>query len=228
MGMKYRQRFVARNEMLFRDRTDAGRRLANRLGQYGGKPDVVVLALPRGGVVVGYEVAGALQAPLDVLLVRKLGVPGHEELALGAIASGGVRVINENIIKMLGITSHEIEQIAALEQWELERRQQAYLAGREPVNVKGQTVILVDDGLATGATMRAAVEAMRFTRASRIVVAIPTAPLETRDLLAEMADEVVCLTMPEPFYGVGGSYMDFTQVSDEEVKSLLDQAVHFV
>jgi len=214
--------------MLFKDRTDAGRRLATRLGHYTNKPDVIVLALPRGGVVVGYEVAGAVQAPLDVLLVRKLGVPGHEELALGAIASGGVRVLNEDVISMLGITSHEIERIAALEQWELERRQQAYLGDREPTNVEDKTVILVDDGLATGATMRAAVEAMRSGGAARVVVAIPTAPLDTCNLLSDLADEIVCLTMPEPFYGVGGSYMDFTQVSDGEVKTLLEQAIHFV
>jgi len=214
--------------MLFKDRRDAGRRLAGRLGHYAGASEAIVLGLPRGGVVVAYEVAGELGLPLDVLVVRKLGAPGHEELAIGAIASGGVKVLNEDIIAMLAISAHDIERIAVVQQHELDRRAQDYRGNRSEVDVAEKTVIVVDDGLATGATMRAAVEALRAQDVGKTVVAVPTAPLETCRMLEEHADEVVCLTMPEPFYGVGGSYMDFTQTTDDEVRSLLDRAQQFV
>jgi predicted phosphoribosyltransferase len=208
----------------FRDRAEAGQRLAETLTTYADDPDVLVLGLPRGGVVVACEVAKALQAPLDVYLVRKLGVPGHEELAMGAIASGGVRVLNSSVVRTTGIDDEQIEQVAAREQRELERRQQAYRGDQAPPDLEGKTVILVDDGLATGATMRAAVQAVRSQEPERLVVAVPTAPPETCAEFEEQADEFVCLVTPRPFFGVGGSYDDFRQTTDDEVRLLLRQA----
>jgi putative phosphoribosyl transferase len=205
----------------FRDRAEAGRLLAERLREYAGRADVVVLALPRGGVPVAYEVARALGVPLDVFVVRKLGVPGHEELAFGAIASGGVRVLNDGVVDAVGMGTATLEQVAERELAEVERREQAYRGGAEPVDVRGKVVILVDDGLATGATMRAAVRAVRDHGPERIVVAVPTAAASTCDELAREADEIVCLRTPDPFYAVGLWYDDFSQTTDDEVRDLL-------
>jgi len=213
--------------MLFQDRHDAGRQLAVRLLPYAGRDDVVVLALPRGGVPVGYEVARALGAPLDVFLVRKLGVPGHEELAMGAIASGGVRVINQRVIDALKIPPEVIGQVTTMELEELERREREYRDGRPPVEVAGRVAILVDDGLATGATMRAAIAALRRRRPGRIVVAVPVGAAETCADLRQEADEAVCAAEPTDFYAVGLWYEDFAQTTDEEVRDLLARgAVH--
>jgi predicted phosphoribosyltransferase len=208
----------------FRDRRDAGRVLAQQLAAYANRPDVIVLALPRGGVPVAYEVAKALHAPLDVFLVRKLGVPGHEEYAMGAIASGGVRVLNEEVVEGLGIPQFRIEAAAAREEQELARRESAYRGDRPPPDVKGRTVILVDDGLATGASMQAAIMALRRLQPARIVVAVPTAAPDTCEQMRAAADEVICATTPEPFRAVGLWYEDFSQTSDEEVSALLAQA----
>lgn len=209
---------------LFRDRRDAGRKLAQELKEYANRPDVVVLALPRGGVPVAYEVAKALKAPLDIFLVRKLGVPGHEELAMGAIASGGVRVLNDTVVDALNIPERLIDAVAEKEQRELERRERAYRGDRPKPEVRGKTVILVDDGLATGASMRAAVEALRAQDPARIVVAVPTAAPETCEAFEDTVEEVVCAETPQPFFGVGFWYQDFSQTSDEEVRTLLARA----
>lgn len=208
----------------FRDRAEAGRFLATKLSAYAHRPDVIVLALPRGGVPVAFEVAEALRAPLDVFLVRKLGVPGYEELAMGAIATGGVRVLNEDVIRSLKISSRDIDAVAEQEQRELERRERLYRGGRQAPDVRGRTVILVDDGLATGSSMYAAVRALRMQEPARIVVAVPVAPPSTCEELRREADEVVCAATPEPFYAVGLWYEDFSQVSDEEIRNLLRQA----
>ncbi len=205
----------------FRDRVDAGRVLSRSLAAYAGRPDVLVLALPRGGVPVAFEVAQALGVPLDVFVVRKLGMPGHEEYAIGAIASGGVRIVNEDAIRTFGITDAEIDAVAAEEGVELERRERRYRGGRPPPDVAGRTVILVDDGLATGSTMRAAVEALREEGTARLVVAVPTAAPETCDEIGALVDEMVCAITPEPFYAVGLWYEDFGQTTDEEVHDLL-------
>jgi len=205
----------------FRNRTDAGRQLAEKLATYADRPDVLVLALPRGGVPVGSEVARALGAPLDAFLVRKLGVPGYEELAMGAVATGGVRVLNDEIVRGLGIVEHVIDVAVAREMEELARREQLYRGGSPPPNVAGRTVILVDDGLATGATMRAAVAALRRQHPARIVVAVPTASPDTREALKAEADDVVCAITPEPFFAVGHWYEDFRQTTDDEVRDLL-------
>jgi predicted phosphoribosyltransferase len=209
---------------LFKDRRDAGKQLAQELTAYAGRPDVIVLALPRGGVPVAYEVARALNAPLDIFIVRKLGLPGHEELAIGAIASGGVRVLNEDIVRALNIPEAVIESIARRELQELERRERTYRGNRPPPEVRGRTVILVDDGLATGASMRAAVAALRAQNPARIVVAVPTAAPETCEAFESEVDEIVCAMTPEPFYGVGRWYEDFSQTTDEEVRALLEEA----
>jgi predicted phosphoribosyltransferase len=185
---------------------------------------VLVLALPRGGVPVAYEVARALDAPLDVFLVRKLGVPGHEELAMGAIASGGVRVLNEDVVHHLRIPDEAIEKVARREQQELERREREYRGDRPPPEVSGRTVILIDDGLATGSTMRAAVMALRQQRPARIIVAVPAAAESTCDEFRAEVDEVFCAITPEPFYAVGLWYEDFSQTTDEEVRDLLERA----
>ena len=183
-----------------------------------------MLALPRGGVPVAFEVAEALDAPLDVFLVRKLGVPGHEELAMGAIATGGVRVLNEDVIRQLGLRDDQIEQVAERERQELRRREEAYRGGRDELRVEGRTVILVDDGLATGATMRAAVQALGQQEPEGVVVAVPTAAPDTCKDFETEVDEVICLTKPRPFFGVGGSYVDFSQTTDQEVRDLLARA----
>jgi putative phosphoribosyl transferase len=208
----------------FRDRRDAGRRLAAGLRRYAGRPDVLVLALPRGGVPVAFEVAQALGAPLDVFLVRKLGLPGHEEFAIGAIASGGVRVLNEDTLREYGVSHEQVEAVVQAEEQELERRERRYRGDRPFPDVAGRTVILIDDGLATGSTMRAAVAALRQERPVRIIVAVPTAPYETCEELRAIVDEMVCLVTPEPFYAVGLWYDDFSQTTDEEVRELLERA----
>lgn len=206
---------------VFRDRVEAGELLAERLAAYAGRDDVAVLALPRGGVPVAHEIARALQVPFDVFVVRKLGVPGYEELAMGAIASGGARVINHEVVNALGIPMNVIDAIAQTEQIELDRRERLYRGTRSPVNLVNRTVILVDDGLATGSTMRAAVMAARQQGPARVVVAVPVgAPATCADLSRE-ADEVVCLRTPEPFVAVGLWYRDFTPTSDQEVRALL-------
>lgn len=205
----------------FRDRREAGQELATRLKKYAGRNDVVVLALPRGGVPVAYEVADALGAPLDIFLVRKLGTPGHRELAMGAIASGGIRVLNEDVVRWLGIKPEQIEAVAREEQRELERRQQAYLDGREPHPLEGRIVILVDDGLATGSTMRAAAEAIRQRNPAQVIVAVPVGAPDTCREMAAFADEVMCARTPEPFSAVGQWYLDFGQTTDEEVMDLM-------
>jgi putative phosphoribosyl transferase len=210
--------------MRFQDRSDAGRRLADRLTAYADRPDVLVLGLPRGGIPVAYEAARKLHAPLDVFLVRKLGLPGHEELAMGAIATGGVRVLNENAVRTLNIPEEMIDAVAAAEQQELERRERAYRDDRPAPAVRGRTVILIDDGLATGSTMRAAVAALRQRQPARIVVAVPVAAPEICAEFEGEADETVCLQTPEPFYAVGLWYEDFTQTTDEEVRDLLQKA----
>jgi putative phosphoribosyl transferase len=208
-------------QRLFRDRADAGRQLGARLQKYAGKPEVLVLALPRGGVPVAYEVAKALHAPMDVFIVRKLGVPGQEELAMGAVATGGVRVLNDPVVNALGIPDYVIDAVVKWETDELKRREQLYRGDRPPPNVRGKTVILVDDGLATGSTMLAAVRALREQRPARIVVAVPVASPDTCELLKAYVDEVVCAATPEPFYAVGFWYQDFEQTTDEEVRELL-------
>jgi erythromycin esterase-like protein/predicted phosphoribosyltransferase len=211
------------SQRIFRDRREAGRLLAEKLAVFANRPDVIVLALPRGGVPVGYEVARALGAPLDVLLVRKLGVPGYEELAMGAVASGGLRVLNDNVVKTLRIPDHVIEAVVAKEEKELARRERLYRGGRPFPDLRGRTVILVDDGLATGATMQAAVEALRQRQPARIVVAVPTASPDICEELRTKADEVICAVTPEPFYAVGFWYENFSQTTDEEVRNLLAQ-----
>src|SRR5437588_12888608 len=209
----------------FRDRTEAGRELGKALvTRLGPQDDVVVLALPRGGVPVGYEVARALHAPLDVFLVRKLGFPGHEELAMGAIATGGVRILDWQLVQMYGVPPDAIERVTMAEQRELERRERLYRDGRPAPDVKGRTVILIDDGLATGSTMRAAVEALREEGARKIVVAVPVAPEDTCAALREEVDEIICAVTPEPFRAVGIWYADFSETSDEEVRDLLARA----
>ena len=205
----------------FRDRREAGRLLAAQLSAYAKRPDVLVLALPRGGVPVAAEVASALGAPLDVFVVRKLGVPGHEEYALGAIATGGVRVLNEEVVQALRIPDRVIDALAAREQEELARRERVYRGHRPPPDVRGRTVILVDDGLATGATMHAAIRALRQQQPARIVVAVPTASPETCAELKTEVDDIICATTPDPFYAVGLWYEDFSQTTDEEVRELL-------
>src|SRR5881628_2158910 len=215
---------IAKGIMIFRNRQDAGQRLAARLKNYAGRSDVLVLALPRGGVPVAFEVAQQLKAPLDVFLVRKLGVPGHEELAMGAIASGDTRVINEDVVRYLQIPGEIIDAVAADEQRELERRERAYRHGRPAPQLKDRVVILIDDGLATGSTMRAAAAALRKQDPSRIVVAVPVAPAETCEEFRKEVDEVVCAATPEPFQGVGLWYDNFSQTSDEEVRQLLHRA----
>ena len=209
------------NGARFRDRFHAGRQLAAALQPYAGRPNLLVLALPRGGVPVGYEVARALNAPLDVMLVRKLGVPGHEELAMGAIASGGIRILSDDVVKAFGIPERVIASIVAEEEEELGRRELAYRDHRPQPEVKGRTVILVDDGLATGSTMRAAAAALRAQHPERLVVAVPVAPPEICASLRSEVDDVVCARAPEPFFAVGNWYDDFSQISDEEVRELL-------
>ena len=210
--------------MLFQDRFDAGRLLAHKLRAFANRPDTVVLALPRGGVPVGFEVAKMLNVPLDIFVVRKLGVPGYEELAMGTIAAGGIRVLNEDVVRAAGIPNEVIDAVAAKEERELERRQRDYREGRPPVDVQGRIVILVDDGLATGSSMRIALQALKRKRPAQIIVAVPVG---TRATCAEFQSEgyhIICAVMPEPFQSVGQWYRDFSQTSDEDVRDLLRQA----
>ena len=210
--------------MLFQDRPHAGRLLALGLDKYENQPDVIVLALPRGGVPVAYEVARALNAPLDVFVVRKLGVPKYEELAMGAIASGGIRVLNEDVIRQLNISAAEVDAIVQREQQELERRERLYRGNRPAPDLRGKTVIVVDDGLATGSTMKAALVALRQQQPARLVVAVPTAPAETCESLRSEADYLICAATPEPFFSVGSSYLGFDQTTDDEVRDLIARA----
>ena len=210
--------------MLFPDRREAGRQLAAKLVAYADRPDVLVLALPRGGVPVAFEVAQALHAPLDIFLVRKLGLPGQEELAMGAIASGGILVLNDDLVQGLGIPDEVIDAVAEEERQEMQRREHAYRGDRPMLDLRGRTVILVDDGLATGASMRAAIAALRRQQPARIVVAVPVGSPATCAEFQDEADETVCARQPEPFYGVGFWYRDFSQTTDQEVRTLLDRA----
>jgi putative phosphoribosyl transferase len=211
-------------ERTFSNRTEAGRLLAEKLINYGGRADVIVLGLPRGGVPVAYEVAKRLGVPLDVFIVRKLGVPGFEELAAGAIASGGVRVLNDDVVRALPNADETIESITARETAELERREQSYRDGRPAPELRNRVVILVDDGLATGATMRAAVKALRHLGVAKIVVAVPVGPPDTCREFEDEADETICASVPEFFQAVGQYYEDFSQTSDDEVRELLARA----
>jgi putative phosphoribosyl transferase len=208
--------------MIFRDRTEAGRRLAERLRHYAGRSDVLVLALPRGGVPVAAEVARELGAPLDVFIVRKLGFPGQEELAMGAIASGGSRVLNRSLLGRLHVSPEALERVASREMDELERRERVYRGGNAPLPVHGRTVILVDDGLATGATMRVAAAALRGKDPARIIVAVPVAAESSCQDFGDMVEEIVCVETPRSFGAVGQFYEDFSQTSDEEVRRLLE------
>jgi putative phosphoribosyl transferase len=210
--------------MIFSNRREAGSRLAEHLRDYANRKDVIVLGIPRGGVPVAFEVARALEVPLDILLLRKLGVPGHEELGFGAIASGGIRALNPEVVEALRISPLDIELVTNRERKELKRREHAYRGQRPPLNVRGLIVILVDDGIATGSGMRAAVGALRQMQPAHVVIAVPVAPSSTCNRLRSEVDDLVCLTMPEPFYGVGQFYFDFSQVSDQEVNELLDRA----
>jgi predicted phosphoribosyltransferase len=209
---------------LFKNRTEAGRLLAKRLMKYAERTDVLVLALPRGGVPVAFEVARALEAPLDVFVVRKLGVPGHEELAMGAIASGGAWVLNDDVLRMLNIPDRWIDSVVASERQELERRERAYRDDLPAPEVGGRTVILVDDGIATGSSMLAAVSALRRLGPARIIVAVPVAASSTLEELSRQLDECVCLMEPDPFYAVGVWYEDFSATTDDEVRDLLHKA----
>jgi putative phosphoribosyl transferase len=211
-------------ERAFANRTEAGRLLVEKLVKYAGRDDVIVLGLPRGGVPVAFEVAHRLGAPLDVFIVRKLGVPGFEELAAGAIASGGVRVLNEDVMRSIPHADEAIDAVTIRETAELERREQIYREGRTAPQLRDRIVILVDDGLATGATMRAAIEALRQSGAAKIVVAVPVGPQDTCRELEEEADETICLSTPEFFQAVGQYYEDFSQTSDEDVRELLSHA----
>lgn len=209
-------------DLPFRDRVQAGQFLSRKLKAYADRTDVIVLALPRGGVPVAREVARLLHAPLDVFLVRKLGTPGQEELAMGAIASGGIRVLNDEVVESLHVSEQVIDLVTSRELRELARRDRLYREGRPALDVSNRTVILVDDGLATGSTMRAAVSALRQAKPKRIVVAVPLAAAPTcRDLRREV-DELLCLHTPEPFYSVGFWYEDFSQTSDEEIREMLE------
>jgi putative phosphoribosyl transferase len=211
--------------MIFPNRAEAGRTLAQRLQSYAKTPDVVVLGIPRGGVPVAFEVAAALKAPLDVFILRKLGVPYQEELAFGAIASGGIRYIDKEIVEAAGIPDSEIERVVAKQTQELERRERVYRGGRPPLDVRGKTVILVDDGIATGASMQAAITALRKMEPGRLVAAVPVAPASTCKRLARMVDELICVHMPESFYAIGEFYEDFSQLTDEEVTTFLHRPV---
>jgi len=214
----------SRGAVKFRDRVEAGRLLAEQLTAYAGRTDAIVLALPRGGVPVAYEIATRLHVPLDVFLVRKLGAPGQPELAMGAIATGGARVLNDDVIRYLEVPPQVIEAVARDEQLELVRRERAYRGSRPPPDLHNKIVILVDDGLATGSSMRAAVAAVRTQSPARIVVAVPLAAVATCEEFKQEVDEIICLRTPEPFSAVGLWYEDFSQTSDEEVRDLLQRA----
>ena len=209
----------------FKNRAEAGRFLAQKLAEYANDPNVIVLALPRGGVPVAYEVARALKAPLDIFVVRKLGVPGFDELAMGAIATGGIRILNPRVVDYLDISDETIEKVTARERHELQRRERLYRGNQTPLDIRGRTVIIIDDGMATGSTMRAAVRALRRQQPRKIVVAVPVGTRETCDSFANEVDTMcVCAMTPEPFDGVGLWYRDFEQTSDDEVRQLLGRA----
>lgn len=210
--------------MLFEDRIDAGRQLAAKLSHYANRPEVIVLALPRGGVPVAYEVAVALKAPLDVFLVRKLGAPSQRELAMGAIASGGVRVLNDDVVNYLGIPEEVIDRVAEEEMRELYRREREYRGARAMENLQDRIVILVDDGLATGSTMRAAIKALHQFKPAKIVVGVPVSAPETCAEFEQEVDEIICVQTPQPFRAVGLWYRDFSQTTDDEVRTLLARA----
>lgn len=209
--------------MVFEDRRDAGRLLAEALQALRGRSETIVLALPRGGVPVGFEVARALNLPLDIFIVRKLGVPGQEELAMGAIASGGTVVVNPNVIREFAVSRQVIETVAARESLEIERREREYRGGRSPARIEGRTVIVIDDGLATGASMRAAARALR-PRAAQVIVAVPVASRSTCEELRDEVDQIICAATPRTFFAVGMFYRNFEQTTDEEVRTLLSQA----
>ena len=210
--------------MIFQNRAEAGQQLASHLEKYANRDDVIVLAVPRGGVPIAFEVARALNLPLDIFVLRKLGVPGHEEFAFGAIGSGGVRVLDRQVVQSLGLSNMVIDLVTRAERAELARREQIYRGRRPPLNVRGKIVILVDDGIATGASLTAGVHAVRQMQPAAIVIAAPVAPRSTVKRLRHEVDDVVCVETPERFYGVGRFYHDFSQVSDEEVNALLDSA----
>ena len=210
--------------MIFRNRQQAGQLLASRLEKYANREDVIVLGVPRGGVPIAFEVAQALNLPLDIFVLRKLGVPGHEDLAFGAIGSGGVRVLNPNTVEQFRISDVDIAAVTRAEWQELKRREEMYRGDRSPLEVRGRTVILVDDGIATGSSLRAAIHALRPMKPAAIVIGTPVAPPSTVRRLQHEVDELVCVEMPEPFYGVGQFYANFSQVSDEEVNELLERA----
>lgn len=209
---------------LFKDRVDAGRKLAKELSKYANRSDVLILALPRGGVPVAFEVAKELNVKMDVFIVRKLGVPGNEELAMGAIASDNIRVLNEDVVRSFQIPEQVIDKVSENELRELERRERTYRRDRPKPEISGSTVILIDDGLATGATMRAAAAALKTRNPAKIVIAVPTAAADTCELFEKEVDEIICMATPEPFYGVGAWYVNFSQTTDEEVCELLDKA----
>jgi len=209
--------------LLFNDRAHAGQLLAQELQSFEKQKDTLILALPRGGVPVAFEIAKGLKVPLDVFLVRKLGVPGHKELAMGAIALGGVRVFNEDIIKSMGISDTDIERVTALETQELERRNKRYRGRRSIPKIKGQTILLIDDGIATGATMRAAIKALRVLAPKEIIVAVPVAAISSREEFEGLVEGFYCLETPTPFYAIGAWYRDFEQMEDEEVIELLSR-----
>ena len=209
---------------IFKDRRDAGKQLAKELSDFKGQDDAIVLGLPRGGVPVAFEVAEALKLPLDVFIVRKLGVPGQPELAMGAIASGGIQVLNDSVIRRAGISESQIEDVAQKEKEELKKREKAYRGARPDIDLHGKTVLLVDDGLATGASMRAAISALQEHEPKKIIVAVPTAPSDTCQEFEPEVDQIICLRTPTPFWGVGGSYQNFSQTTNEEVRELLNKA----
>lgn len=210
--------------MIFANRVEAGRHLARKLQKYAGRKDLIVLGIPRGGVPVAFEVANALGAPLDIFLSRKLGVPGQEELAFGALATGGIRILDRDLVLELGISEEEINRVTRTVQAELERRERVYRENRPPLRLEGKTALLIDDGIATGSSMRAAIEALRQTKPARVVVAVPVAPLRTCDRLRSEVDELICAYAPESFFAIGQFYEDFSQISDEEVTELLRRA----
>lgn len=209
---------------IFKDRHDAGKQLANELVKFKGQDDVIVLGLPRGGVPVAFEVAKTLKLPLDVFIVRKLGVPGQPELAMGAIASGDIQVLNDSVVRRAGISDSQIEEVAKQEKEELMKREEAYRGARPDIELQDKIVLLVDDGLATGASMRAAISALREHNPEKIIVAVPTAPPDTCQEFEPKVDQIICLHTPTPFWGVGGSYQNFSQTTNEEVRDLLNRA----
>ena len=209
---------------IFENRRDAGKQLAKELSEFKGQNDAIVLGLPRGGIPVAYEVAKALELPLDVFIVRKLSVPGQPELAMGAIASGDIKVMNESVVRNAGISDQQIEEVAHKEKEELKKREKAYRGARPDIDLQGKTVLIVDDGLATGASMRAAISALREHNPKKIIAAIPTAPRDTCQEFESEVDQIICLRTPSPFWGVGGSYQNFSQTTNEEVRTFLNKA----